>query len=39
MGLIDEITGKQRGRVYSYRAYLDILSEGVLPPAAGGAPA
>jgi len=35
LGLVAEITGRQRGRVYSYRRYLDILSEGTEPlPAA-----
>ncbi|MBN8183114.1 Fic family protein [Roseibium aggregatum] len=28
LGLIEEITGRKRGRVFAYRAYLDILSEG-----------
>ncbi|GAA0786792.1 Fic family protein [Roseibium denhamense] len=28
LGLIEEVTGRKRGRVFAYRAYLDILSEG-----------
>lgn len=31
MGLVEEMTGRQRGRVYAYRAYLDILNEGTTP--------
>lgn len=31
LGIVEEITGRQRGRVYSYRRYLDILSEGTEP--------
>ena len=31
LGIVTEITGRQRGRVYSYRRYLDILSEGTEP--------
>jgi len=31
MGIIDEITGRKRGRVFSYRHYLAILSEGTDP--------
>ena len=35
LSIVAEITGRQRGRVYSYRRYLDILSEGTEPlPAA-----
>lgn len=30
-GILEEITGRKRGRVFSYRAYLDILSEGTDP--------
>jgi len=30
-GIIEEITGRKRGRVFSYRAYLTILSEGTDP--------
>jgi Fic family protein len=34
-GILEEITGRKRGRVFSYRRYLAILSEGTdpLPPA------
>lgn len=28
MGIVEEITGKQRRRVYAYRRYLDLLHEG-----------
>jgi Fic family protein len=28
LGLVQEITGRKRGRVFAYRAYIDILSEG-----------
>ena len=28
LGLVEEITGRKRGRVFAYSAYLDILSEG-----------
>jgi len=31
LGIAREISGKQRGRVYAYTAYLDILSEGTEP--------
>ncbi|MFQ5563940.1 MAG: Fic family protein [Parvularculaceae bacterium] len=31
LGIVDEISGKQRGRVYAYARYLDILSEGTEP--------
>jgi len=31
LGILEEITGKQRDKVYVYRKYLDILSEGVDP--------
>lgn len=29
LGIIREITGKQRGRVFAYQAFLDILDEGI----------
>jgi Fic family protein len=32
-GIVDEITGRKRGRVFAYQAYLDILNEGTTPPA------
>ena len=31
LGIVNEITGKQRGRLYSYRPYLDLLAEGTEP--------
>lgn len=31
LGLIEEVSGKQRGRVYAYSRYLEILSEGTEP--------
>lgn len=31
LGVVSEITGRRRGRVFSYRAYLDILNEGTAP--------
>lgn len=31
LGLIKEISGKQRGRIFAYQAYLDILNEGAEP--------
>ncbi|MBB2830709.1 UNVERIFIED_ORG: Fic family protein [Rhizobium esperanzae] len=31
-GVVEEVTGRKRGRVFSYRRYLAILSEGTLPP-------
>lgn len=31
LGIVDEVSGKQRGRVYAYTRYLDILSEGTEP--------
>ena len=36
LGVVDEITGRRRGRVFGYRAYLDILNEGTSPIATGG---
>ena len=29
LNLVEEITGRKRGRVFAYRAYLDVLSDGV----------
>ena len=35
LGVVEEVTGRKRGRVFSYRRYLAILSEGTDPlPAA-----
>ncbi len=31
LGIVTEVTGRRRGRVFSYRAYLDILNEGTAP--------
>jgi len=31
LGVVEEITGKRRGRVFAYRRYLAILSEGTEP--------
>ncbi|MGO9358224.1 MAG: Fic family protein [Xanthobacteraceae bacterium] len=31
IGVVDEVTGRRRGRVFGYRAYLDILNEGTTP--------
>lgn len=31
MGIVEEVTGKRRGRVYAYREYLFILNEGAEP--------
>ncbi|WP_128293429.1 Fic family protein [Afifella aestuarii] len=35
MGIVSEITGRKRGRVFSYQRYLAILSEGTDPLPAG----
>ncbi len=35
LGMVEEVTGRRRGRVFGYRGYLDILGEGTEPlPAA-----
>jgi Fic family protein len=31
LGVVEEITGRRRGRVFGYRAYLAILNEGTAP--------
>jgi len=31
LGIVEEITGRKRGRVYNYQRYLRILSEGTDP--------
>jgi len=31
LGIVGEITGRRRGRVFAYSAYLDILNEGTTP--------
>jgi Fic family protein len=35
IGIVEEVTGRKRGRVFGYRAYLDILNEGTAPLSAG----
>ena len=36
LGIVEEVTGRRRGRVFGYRRYLAILSEGTDPlPAVG----
>lgn len=32
LGVVEEVTGKKRGRVYAYERYVEILSEGTEPP-------
>jgi len=37
LGIVEEVTGRRRGRVFGYRGYLAILGEGTEPlPTAGG---
>ena len=36
LGLVAEATGKQRGRVFVYTRYLDLLNEGTIPEPPGG---
>ena len=31
IGMVEEITGQKRNRIYAYREYLDILAEGTNP--------
>nr|WP_245298380.1 winged helix-turn-helix transcriptional regulator [Sinorhizobium sp. A49] len=31
LGIVDEVTGRKRGRVFSYQRYLAILNEGTHP--------
>lgn len=31
LGIVREITGRQRGRLYTYAEYLSILAEGTEP--------
>ena len=31
LGLVDELTGGRRNRLFSYRRYLEILNEGMEP--------
>ncbi|PZQ46293.1 MAG: cell filamentation protein Fic [Rhodovulum sulfidophilum] len=35
LGIVEEVTGRRRGRVFGYRRYLAILSEGTEPLPAG----
>ncbi|MEQ8344264.1 MAG: hypothetical protein RIB84_03595 [Sneathiellaceae bacterium] len=36
LGIVEEVTGRRRGRVFGYRRYLAILGEGTDPlPVAG----
>ena len=32
LGIVEEVTGRRRGRVFGYQDYLDILNEGTAPP-------
>ncbi|MFD2113898.1 Fic family protein [Thiorhodococcus fuscus] len=32
LGIVEEVTGRRRGRVFAYRSYLAILGEGTDPP-------
>jgi hypothetical protein len=36
IGVVAELTRKQRGRVFSYARYADILNEGMGLPRGGG---
>ncbi|WP_414476422.1 Fic family protein [Microvirga sp. M2] len=36
LGIVEEVTGRRRGRVFSYRRYLAILNEGTDPPPPSG---
>ncbi|EKF40376.1 filamentation induced by cAMP protein fic [Nitratireductor indicus C115] len=39
LGIVEEVTGRKRGRVFGYRRYLGILSEGTDPlPSSNGMP-
>lgn len=31
LNIVEEVTGRKRGRVYVYRAYLDLLGDGAAP--------
>jgi len=31
LGLVSEITGRKRGRVFAYTPYLDVLQQGTEP--------
>lgn len=32
LGVVEDVTGRRRGRVFGYRRYIDILGEGTEPP-------
>jgi hypothetical protein len=34
LGIVAELSGKRRGRVFSYKRYAEILNEGMGPPGA-----
>jgi hypothetical protein len=37
LGIVEEVTGRRRGRVFGYRHYLGLLNEGTDPlPAPNG---
>ena len=36
LGIVVEITARQRGRVWSYAKYTGVLNEGMSLPGAGG---
>jgi Fic family protein len=38
LGIVEEVTGRKRGRVYCYSAYMNLLSEGVGRTGSGGTP-
>jgi Fic family protein len=38
LGVVTELTSKRRGRVFSYRRYVEILNEGMTLPAGGRRP-
>jgi len=38
IGVVSELTRKQRGRVFSYARYAKILNEGMALPGRGGEP-
>ena len=32
LGIVNEVTGKRRGRLFAYTRYMDILNRGTEPP-------
>jgi len=32
LGIVKEVTGKRRGRLFAYTRYMDILNRGTEPP-------